>query len=368
MTLRRCAAVTLFSVALAVGSVLLCEPVGQQLRALRLVLALAKPPSAVRELDEQDVVLSSPHGAIRARLYRPKDRLRGPGLVLAHGVHYQGIDERRLVPFARALARAGNVVLTPELADVTDYRITLRSVDELEQAVDWLRNRSEMRSPRVGLLGFSFAGGLATVAASRPGMGDKLSFVASVGGHHDLARVLRFLISDRVETPKGPRSVKAHEYGLVVAVYGYVEHFVDSADVAVMRDALRFWLQEDRTAAWARASERTTASAEHLFKQLSEGRLAELGARLEVLFSAHQQELEAVSPRGKLSRIEVPVYLLHGSDDSVIPPSETLWADLELTERQHAALVSPLLGHVEVSRDAAFSDEIALVSFMAQLL
>jgi hypothetical protein len=64
----------------------------------------------------------------------------------------------------------------------------------------------------------------------------------------------------------------------------------------------------------------------------------------------------------------VPVYLLHGSHDSVIPPSETDAAHLELGAAEHQALVSPLLEHVEVSKSAGLTDKLALVAFMAKIL
>jgi hypothetical protein len=64
----------------------------------------------------------------------------------------------------------------------------------------------------------------------------------------------------------------------------------------------------------------------------------------------------------------VPVYLLHGSSDSVIPPSETEWAGLELAGVPHRALVSPLIEHVEVNKSAGLVDELELVDFMAQIL
>jgi hypothetical protein len=62
---------------------------------------------------EENVLLHSPYGAFRARVYRPRDGAPRRGLVLAHGVHYMGIDEPRLIPFARNLARSGLVVMTP---------------------------------------------------------------------------------------------------------------------------------------------------------------------------------------------------------------------------------------------------------------
>src|ERR671926_127295 len=49
----------------------------------------------------------------------------------------------RLVPFARELARAGLVVLTPALDDLADYRIDPRSVDELCDSVLYLGSRGD---------------------------------------------------------------------------------------------------------------------------------------------------------------------------------------------------------------------------------
>jgi hypothetical protein len=52
----------------------------------------------------------------------------------------------------------------------------------------------------------------------------------------------------------------------------------------------------------------------------------------------------------------------------VIPASETDAANLELAGTEHEALVSPLLEHVEVRKEAGLSDKLALVSFMAKVL
>ena len=332
-------------------------------------MALSSKPSSAVPLVETDVVVPGRDGPIRARTYRRADLAQGPGLVVAHGVHYQGIDERRLVPFARELARAGRVVLTPELRDITDYRITQQGADIIADSVTWLSARRDLVSePKVGLMGFSFAGGLALVAASRPELQGKLAYVTSVGGHDDLARVLHFLVSDEIETPRGLVHEKAHDYGLIVVVYGVVEHFVDEPDRDTIRDALRFWLHEDRPAAWARASACTTAACERIFMLTESMRLKELRPELERLIDERSADLAALSPRGRLGRIGVPVYLLHGSEDSVIPPSEAEWADKELEGTPHQALVSPLLEHVEVSKTAALGQELELVDFMSKML
>jgi len=329
--------------------------------------AIPPPPSPT--IVEEDLTIAGATGPIRARLYRPAQGGNGRGMVVAHGVHYRGIDERRLVPFVRELARTGLVVLTPELAELADYRITPQGVRVIADAVRALATRRDLLdAPQVGLLGFSFAGGLSLVAASKPEVGKHLAFVASVGGHHDLTRVLRFLIQGELETPSGVKKAKPHDYGLVVLTYGYIDRFVPEADLRVMRDALRSWLHDDRKGALASASLRTTAESERLWTLLESENLRVLAPELEVILRSRRAELQALSPRGRLRAIRAPVYLLHGAHDAVIPPSEVDWASLELESADHRALVTPLLDHVEVSREATFSDRFALVQFMSNIL
>ncbi len=361
----------------AIATLVLCSCAcafgGRYLRAARFLERLsAAPVSSAQErslVTVQDLTIPGESGPIRARLYFRADQPRGAGLVVAHGVHYQGIDERRLVPFARGLAESGLTVLTPELSDLADYRITQSGVGVLASAVSFLaRDREHVLGDRVGLLGFSFAGGLALVAAEDPKTADHLSFVTSVGGHHDLRRVLRFLIHNEIETPTGVVPLKAHEYGLVVLVYGNLEHFVPPADVPALRAAFKAWLEEDRAAARAFASTRTTLEADRLWQLLESGQLQTLAPELDALLETQRSELTALSSAGHLATLKIPVYLLHGAHDSVIPPTETDAASLELGSAEHLALVSPLLEHVEVSHSAGLADELALVSFMARLL
>jgi acetyl esterase/lipase len=317
----------------------------------------------------EDLTIAGANGPIRARLYYRADSPRGAGIVVAHGVHYRGIDEARLVPFARGLAESGLVVLTPELAELADYRITSGSVGVIRDSVRYFAaDHAHVDGDRVGLLGFSFAGGLSLVAAEAPETAEQLSFVTSVGGHHDLKRVLRFLIHNEIETPTGVVHSQAHEYGLVVLVYGNLEHFVPPADLAPMRAGFRAWLQEDRPRARELAKSRASPEANRLWDLLEKQHLAELAPALDALLQNQQAELASLSSVGHLRELGLPVYLLHGSRDSVIPPSETDSAGLELGEAEHEALVSPLLEHVEVNGQASLRDELALVSFMSHML
>ncbi len=332
-------------------------------RAGTLLAHLSAPASETSGVQTRETRVAD----ARARWYWTGS---GPPLgtvVLAHGVHHKGIDEPRLIRFAKELAGAGQLVLTPELADIASYRITQRGVDVLKASVQ--QASADPRSAgRTGLIGMSFAGGLSLIAASDPTVGKRLSYVTSVGGHHDLGRVLRFFLSDTVETPDGKKPFDAHEYGLVVMVNQHLESLVEQRDHACMHRALQSWLKEDLGRSATQASRCTSASARNMFELLQGGNLKQLAPTLRTLLAQHEAELAQLSPAGRLSQIRPPVYLLHGAHDNVIPPAETEWAERELVGSRHSALVTPLLGHVEVDGAAAWTDQIALVGFMARML
>jgi len=331
--------------------------------------ATAADATARAALVEDTLTVAGAGGPFRARIYRLRDQPAGRGLIVVHGIHHEGMDEHRMLPFARELARAGLVVMTPEITDLADYRITHQGVSVIRDATLYLRGRHDLvgEAP-VGVLGFSFAGGLSLVAAAEPALAGQVAYVVSVGGHHDLERVLRFLIRNQVETPSGLQHKQAHDYGLMVLLYGAVDRFAPEPDRAPLRDALRASLNQDRPAAVAAAARLATERGRQLWQLADARKLQTLAPEFEAIVDQQRAELAALSPRGRLAAIHAPVYLVHGTDDSVIPASETEWAGAELGRADHIALVSPLIEHVEVSRSAGLGDKLALLRFIAQML
>ena len=65
--------------------------------------------------------------------------------------------------FAAAMASCGLQVLTPELPGIKDYHVDHDSVRVIGESARWFAQRT---GAPVGVMGLSFSGGLALVAAS----------------------------------------------------------------------------------------------------------------------------------------------------------------------------------------------------------
>lgn len=314
-----------------------------------------------------DTEIQTPAGPIRGRLYIPVGVSNPPAMVVLHGVHHLGIDEPRLVNFSRALSMHGVLVMTPELADLADYHVELSSIDVIGFAARDLKSRTGANS--VAVLGLSFAGGLALVAAADPRYEDDIGVVISIGGYDSLPRVLRFFATNTIPKPNGVAvHMQAHEYGILVVAYGHPEDYFSPADVPLAREAIRQQLYENGTQAQAlaqRLSPTGRARMEELLAHKDDGLSADLLRSL----AEHQAEAEAVSPAGKLAHLRADVFLAHGEGDNVIPPTELLWLKRDVpADKLKAALISPVISHVELGGNPSFADEWRLVHFMKELL
>ena len=317
-------------------------------------------------------------GTLRAYAYQPA-RVLGRTILLVPGVHASGIDEPRLTGFARDLAAQGHPVVTVELPDLKAYSITPRTTDMIEDAAKWTLSRPDYRGDdgRIGLMGISFGGGLAIAAAGRASIRDGLAFVFSLGGHGDLPRTLKYLCTgvqpDGVHRPP-------HDYGLAIVLLGAAPRVVPARQVEPLRAAILSVLDASRLD----MIDKTAAAAAFTHAKALEAQLAEPAktymdyvntrdvAKLGPVLVPYLPDLggdPALSP-DRSAPPACPVFLLHGTDDNVVPAIEStlLAATFRGEGRPVRVLLSPLITHAEVDRRSTAIALWRLVDFWNALL
>ncbi len=327
--------------------------------------------------DERALQVAWRGGELRARLYTPRgasDR----AMLLVPGVHAAGVDEPRLVQFARDLASVRHTVLTVELTDLTQYRITPRTTDMIEDAAAWLSRQPELAPDgRVGMMGISFAGGLSVIAGARPSLRDRVAFITSFGGHGDLPRTLRYLCTG-VQADGSHRP--PHDYGVAIILLSVADRVVPPDQAEPLRTAILTFLEASRldmvdkarsAAEFERARTLGAALPEPaatLMRQVNERDVVHLGPVL----LPHVTELgdDTMLSPDRAPAPAAPVYLLHGTDDNVIPAIESALLADTLRGRGVTVhhLATRLITHAEVDRSAAAAEMWRLVGFWRHLL
>jgi len=355
--------------------VALLYPIAQNyLRADSLLARVSDPHATgwianydVHPVDVRDTTFDFRGQPIPARVYLPRGVGFAPGIVVVHGMHELGIDEPRLVGFARSLAASGFFVMTPLVPDIADYRVTAQSADVIGSAVQSFAQ--QLAVPKVGVLAISFSGGLALLAASDPQYAPTIAWVASVGGYYDLAHVLRFFATGEAVRPDGTiEHLPPHEYGPLIVIYDEPQDFFSPHDAPIAHDALKLLLSGH-----GKESEKLTAamtpSGQAIMQDIYHKQRETLAPSLLAEIARRSDKLAAASPAGHLAFLRAPVLLLHGSDDTVIPPTELLWLERDIPhDYLRAALISPAIGHVEVGSGVKLRDKLSLVLWMASMI
>jgi len=320
-------------------------------------------PSCSLPLTAETFPIAFVAGPVTARSYTPAGRVHAPGIVIVPGIHYLGIDEPRLRAFARSIAACGFRVLTPELPDSRDYRIAPSDIAAIGGSVAWLHRAT---GKPVGLIGLSFSGGLALMAAAQPPYSNQIAGVLSVGAHDDLYRVAMFYVTGADPLPSGDIVRETpNNYGPWILEYEHLEDFIRPEDVGAIRSALRARLYND-PALEEKAVSRLSKSQKEEYAQV----LEHPSWPLALSNKKHAAEMAALSPHGHLAGLHVPVYILHGRADNLIPFAESYWLTQDLPQGTlKERLVSPLIGHVTTNQDKAnFMDRFALIRMLARFL
>ena len=328
----------------------------------RLIADIVAEPVTTR-----DLTLDTESGPIRARTYLPTGKPDAPALIVLHGVHHLGIDEPRLMSFARAMASCGIRVLTPELPDIKDYHVDSTSIRTIGESTQWFARKT---GGPVGVMGLSFSGGLALLAAADPLYHKDFKFVFAVGSQDSMGRVAQYYRTGEDARPNGTTELlPAHEYGPLVLEYEYVEDFVPQRDIPAVRAVLRAHLYEDKDAETA-AEARLSPSQAIAAKQLMDTTSPKTRALIADAITKHAVELNGLSPRSHLATLTTPVYLLHGQADNIIPSAETLWMASELPSVSlQAALVSPVISHLDFEgAKPGLLDQWRLIHFFALVM
>lgn len=310
------------------------------LRALRFAWAWGTGWVGVREIETR---VRRDDGAVPATLYLPTGRRRElPGWVVLHGITRPGRAHPSLQRFARALAATPAAVLVPEIPEWRRLELAPeRSVPTIRAAVLTLDERPETRSGRTALVGFSFGAPQAVIASTDPSLDGHLHGVVGFGGYADLPRTLRFFFTGEHEWKGEGFRTAPDPYGRWLVGANYLTLVPEHRAAGDVADALR------RLA--SRAGELQVPSWDPVYEPLKRELRATVDPDRRPLFDLYAPPAEGEPPSGpevdtmveSLSRsldraspllepgdyladVRVPVRLVHGRDDRLIPFTETL--------------------------------------------
>lgn len=157
----------------------------------------------------QEVTIPGPDGPFLADVYRPADGDEHGAMLIAVGAAPRIRSHPGVVRLSRAAARAGMVVMIPQLYypfrqntlpdDVKALVGTFQTdIRQIVASYQWLEAQPYVDRQRSGIFGASVGAGLALVAASDPRIRDDVDFFVSLGTYYDMVDLFNAITTETI--------------------------------------------------------------------------------------------------------------------------------------------------------------------------
>jgi pimeloyl-ACP methyl ester carboxylesterase len=285
-----------------------------------------------------------------ALVVKPEGEGPWPALFFVNGAVPEGRELPEVRRLAEGLARAGYLVVVPDLPGLKSAEITPETVSGTLGVARVVSERPDARDGQVGLVGASTGAALALLAAEDPSLKGRVSLVAGIAPYSDIRTVLNVATTGYYQNGEELVPYEADSYLSYVVARSLVAALPPGEDRETLRSELDGVgrLDPDPLAGLRERSLDDLGPEARSVVELLANRDPE---RFDELYGALPDEvrgdLDRLSPLAGEGRIDAPVELVSGPRDKYFPISESyalarIAPDLRVT-------VSGALDHAELS-------------------
>jgi dienelactone hydrolase len=319
--------VSLVAVALAAG--LLFRPwVASQARALVVFATVTSTPGlswVVEQVTGDPRTSDERVGGVPTTVVKPGGKGPWPAIVFVNGATSLGRWNPHVRALARGLARAGYLVLVPELPGLARGELTSETIDATARVASEASTRADVRGGKTALLGVSSGGALALLAAARTELRGRISVIGGMGAYVDVRTVLSLATTGTYASDEGSVPYRTKPFLALAGARSLVAALPEGRDRSDLRSELAGVAANarDPLAVLRAPRERLGRPARAVVALLANrnpDRFDELYARLPEQVRAACRRL---SPLAFATRLRAPVILAAGDRDTYFPAADT---------------------------------------------
>ena len=293
------------------------------------------PVSALRIVGEdpvrEEVWLDVPKGRGRlvADVYRPQDGDVHGGMVISVGAAPKIREHPGVIRLSKTAARAGMVVMIPQLyypfhenvlpEDVQGLVNAFgTNVEEVIASYQWLREQPYVDRDRLGIFGASAGAGIALVSASDPRISQKVDFFASLGTYYDLVDLISAITTESIQYNGHTEPWDPWLTSVRVLYNSIISYLPDAED----RDILtRIFVDEDPAA--RSLVSRLSPRARDIYGAFEDRDPERILAFWGDVSPQDVATLREVSPSSSVQALDTDLFIMHDRSDPYIPYVES---------------------------------------------
>ena len=273
-----------------------------------------------------------------------------PAIFLVNGAVREGRKLPEVRILAEGFARAGYLVVVPDLPGLREARITPQTAEATTQVAREISGRPDVEDGEVALVGVSTGATLALLAAEDPALRGKVSLIAGVAPYSNIKTVLSLATTGQYRRSDGELiRYEADSFLSYVTARSLVAALPPGEDERTLSEVLERACRkcpDPLSGLRARRTDDLGPGARSVVKLLANRNPERFAALYAELPDEVRHDLEELSPLAGTGRIRVPVELATGPRDKYFPPSQSY--ALERVAPQRRVTVTGALDHAKL--------------------
>ena len=290
-------------------------------------------------------------------------------VILYPGASPTAEDHPKMVMLGRLLAQIGFTVYIPRITPLKNLDVSEINVQWFTHFYKWILEIEKVDPHQTIMVGISYGGGI--LLKTLLNIKDKMPLpktLLTYGTYSDVESSMKFLLTGEISLKGKKYQITPHEWGLTVLFHNYLKNLEIDWDTSDLQRAIQLHIQDKREKC-DRHVNTLPEFQKNIFYSIIKGNpTLEVKELAQAIIKNEQESFKSLSPKYWANDIQEKVFILHGSNDSMVPFTESIQLAEDLPNSE--LFISYLYEHSEFSTNKGlffnFMEIIKLIKFYAR--
>lgn len=287
------------------------------------------------------------------KVFNPKKQ-NGKVIILFSGASPYAEEHPKMIMLGIVLAKLGYKVYIPRIPPLKNLDISIINVQWIIHFYLWMLDEEKYNSSQISIVGLSYGGALMLKALLNSAFKQNPpNSILTYGTYFDAESTIKFLLSAEISINGKLYYIPPNEWGLVVIFQNYLKNLHLDWDTAGVQEAVVLHIQEKFTERDYQIGKLPYDQKKIIRSVISGKTIPEVKNICHAMILNEKSTFNSLSPKYWSESINQKIFILHGSNDSMVPYTESI----QLAEKLNNSdlLISHIFEHKDVvSTNSAF--------------
>ena len=284
------------------------------------------------------------------RVFEPQNP-RKLSIILYPGASPFAEKHPSLSHLASVMCNLGYRTFVPRIPPLMSLDISENNVPWFAKSFSEIQKIDSVFAEKISVVGLSFGGSILLKALLEKEMqSPQPKSVLTYGSCNKIESGLQFLLTGEINVNGQKSYIKPDDWGLTVMFHNYLACIDAGFDTSEIRKILKDRVADDLDAVTTKMEQLNYHDRNFLENVFSGNITPEIKTIAEEILKEEKNELDKISPATFSHLIENEVFVVHGSNDSMVPYTESLMLAKNLPNAH--LYISHLYEHKEISSNS----------------